>query len=321
MSLKSSLINTRLHFIKPSAAIEKTDYETDGLILKAALLSDTHICDDFDTTVPMTKAVRNIDSAEAPYDLIAITGDCTNRGRQKQLDIFSYIFYSAQTVKNILPVMGNHDTGLGKDNTDGYEANKNRFMKMLGLFVKSEKPYYSADINGITFISLAPQSDIYEDNMFITDEQLCWFRDEMRKAAEKNSPVFVLNHYALNGTHHIDVIWPEGELGERSDEVKSILNSIPEVPVFYVTGHIHNFYDVSGIVKDENVYLVDLPSFCGRCIYFDESDTQMKTQLRRDEKGLGYQLLIYNGKVIFRAVNFITNKRYPQFDKTIITGE
>ncbi len=320
MSFKSAFINTVLHFVRP-AVRKADDYSVDGLLLKAAFISDTHICDDFDTTIPMTKAVRSIDCVVPPYDLIAVTGDCTNRGRKNQLDIFSYIFYSAVNVKNILPVMGNHDTGLGKDNTDGYEANKNRFMKMLNLFVKTEKPYYSAEINGITFIALAPESDIYEDNMFITDEQIKWFEDEMAEAAGKNRPVFVLNHYALNNTHHIDVIWPEGELGERSDEIKDILNRYSTVPVFYVTGHIHNYYDVSGILKYDNFYIVDLPSFCGKCIYFEKEDTDMKTQLRRDEKGLGYQALVYDNKVVFRAINFITGKRYPDFDKEFMTGE
>ncbi len=320
MSFKSALINTVLHFIKPAVPAED-DYVKDGLILKAALISDTHICDDFDTSVPLTKALRNISGAKIKYDVLAITGDCTNRGRQKQLDVFSYILYSSDGIKNILPVMGNHDTGLGKDNTDGYEANKNRFMKMLRLFAETDKPYYFAEINGVKFIALAPESDIYEDNMFISDEQIAWFRDEIKTASQNGNPVFVLCHYALNHTHHIDVIWPEGELGERSDEIKDILNSASGVPVFYITGHIHNYYDVSGVSKYENFYLADLPSFCGRCIYFDESDKDMKTQLRRDEKGLGYQLLVYNNRAVFRAVNFITNKRYPQFDKEIIFGE
>ncbi|MBQ7596029.1 MAG: hypothetical protein IJU45_05140, partial [Clostridia bacterium] len=196
-----------------------------------------------------------------------------------------------------------------------------RFLKMLNLFVETDKPYYSVETDGAVFICLAPESDIYEDNMFVTDEQLVWFKNEMSKAAGSKKPVFVLCHYALNHTHHIDVIWPEGELGERSDEIKSILNENNGAPVFYITGHIHNYYDVSGISEYENFYIVDLPSFCGRCIYFDEADTEMKTQLRREEKGLGYQLLVYNDRAVFRAVNFITNKRYSEFDKEIVFGE
>ena len=321
MSFKSKFINTLLSFTGSGVPSVITDPDREGLLIKAALLSDTHLIDDYESSAPVMKAVKNIDGSAPHYDVLAITGDCTHRGRRNQYDILSYILYSAKNIGNILPVMGNHDTGLGKDHTDGYEANKNRFMNMLNLFADCEKPYYSVEINGCTFIALAPESDIYEDNQFMNESQLEWFEHEITQAEKKKTPVFVLNHYALNGTHHIDVIWPEGALGERSDRVKEILSNHSSVPVFYITGHIHNYFDVSGISEYCGFYIVDLPCFCKGNIYFDKSDTEMKTQLRKDEKGLGYQMFVYKDKVLFRAVNFITNEQYPQFNKEIIFQE
>lgn len=282
--------------------------------LKIALVSDTHLRNDFKSTSAFQTGLKRISHAEPAYDALVIDGDCTNRSYESQNKEIMRLLQKYSCAKTVIPVMGNHDTGLGTKGTDGYEACMTRHMKVINMYHDSKTPYFYKVINGYYIIALSSESDRFEDNEDMSDEQIAWLEARLCDAEKSGLPVFIFNHYAFNNSLQIDKIWPEGELGERSDEIKALLKKHKDLKIFFITGHMHNYFGVNKAETDGNIIMIDVPSYGKENFSFENGYDK---PVEHPELGLGYQMEVYDNCVEFKAVDYNKGKRLKEFDLKI----
>lgn len=285
-----------------------------GAKLKVAVISDTHLRNDFKSTAAFQTGIKRMSCAEPAYDALVIDGDCTNRSYESQNKEIMRLLKKYNCAKTVIPVMGNHDTGLGTKGTDGYEACMTRHMKVINMYHESKTPYFYKVINGYYFITLSSESDRLEDNEDMSDEQIAWLDARLYDAEKTGLLVFIFNHYAFNNTMQIEKIWPEGELGERSDELRALLQKHKNLKIFFITGHIHNYFGVNKIETDGNIIMLDVPSY-GKENFSFENGYDKPTE--HPELGIGYQMEVYDNRVEFKAVDFNRGKWHKEFDLEI----
>lgn len=289
-------------------------YLYDDIKLCATIVSDTHIDEKNPTKwYPMVLLIRALKFSKANNsDVFLTVGDTTSRGSRKNWELTRTCFRKApDTAKKIMLTIGNHDgwcDGEFDEAMNEYYSAYNDICKR-----KIDTPYFSEIINGYYFICIGTDSDSGCEAS-ISDRQMDWFRNEMKKAGETNKPVFVFCHQSLNQRHGLPRTWDrhedpnrpltDGGIGDRSDEVAEILKSYKNV--YYFSGHSHmglcgeNMKATEGystFEEEDGVTLVNLPSLsCGN----HHGEMQ--------GTGIGLQLEIYEDRVILRPVNIITRR-------------
>lgn len=287
----------------------------DGIKLNCTIVSDTHI--DEKHPFPwlpkwrLCKVLRDAKNSLSPVDVLMTVGDTTSRGSDNNWkmvkDCFDKVPDSANKI--ILPI-GNHDGW----HDDGFDAAIKNYLKYYEIICKDkqDKPYFSYIINGYTFIILGTDSDSGCEAA-LSDEQMTWFKNTIKTASENGKPIFVFCHQSLNQKHGLPVTWDkseeyktmdEGGLGEKSNELEAILKSYKNV--YYFSGHSHmglggeNCFKQNGYAsfeKEDSLNLINLPSLaCGNH--------------HGENKGfcIGYQLEVYDDKVLIRPRSFKNHK-------------
>ena len=196
-------------------------------------------------------------------------------------------------IDNILLATGNHDVRVV------YDLRTEQIIDKTNGFLGTEidKPYYSYDINGYTFIVMGSDSRLFEKAV-ISDEQLAFIDAELERATKDGKPAFVMCHQPLENTHGLPEVWKNGGIGEQSEKVREIL--VKYKNVFFLNGHLHDgVYENSLEILDEEkgVYSVNLPAF-GK-----ENDYGKFLQ-----PGLGTYFEIYDDEVVFTARDFRAGK-------------
>ena len=287
----------------------------DGIKLNCTIVSDTHI--DEKHPYPwlpqwrLRQALSNAQKSEAPVDVFLTVGDTTSRGSDANwkmtVDCFERVPDAAKKI--ILPI-GNHD-GWNDDGFDAAIANYCKYYEKI-CGDKREKPYFSYVINGYYLIFIGTDSDSGCEAS-LSDEQMAWFADEMKKAGESRKPIFVFCHQSLNQKHGLPVTWDkdedytnlsDGGIGERSEEIEKILKS--QKNVYYFSGHSHmglcgektlNKKGFASFEKEDGLNLINLPSLaCGN--HHGENKAFC----------VGVQLEVYDDKVVIRPRNMKTHR-------------
>lgn len=246
-------------------------------------------------------------------DVFITVGDTTSAGSPVNWDLVRTCFKNVpDAAKKIILAVGNHD---GWNDEDNYEAARAEYFSAYRDICKREinTTYFSEVINGYYFICIGSDSDS-GCAAAISDTQMNWFRAKMKKAGQTNKPIFVFCHQSLNGRHGLPRTWDrhedpnrpltDGGIGDRSDEVAQILKAYKNV--FYFSGHSHMGLCGEDMLKKEGystfenedgVTLINLPSLsCGN----HHGELQ--------GLGMGFQLEIYDTKVVLRPKNYISGK-------------
>lgn len=290
-------------------------YLYDNIKLCATIVSDTHIDVKHPIKIlPMYHLIRALKDAEKNNaDAFITVGDTTSSGSKINWELARKCFYKVpDAAKKIILTIGNHD---GWNDNDNYDDAINEYFSAYKDICKREinTTYFSEIINGYYFICIGTDSDSGCEAK-ISDTQMDWFRNEMKKAGETNKPIFVFCHQSLNQRHGLPRTWDrhedpnrpltDGGIGDRSDEVAEILKSYKNV--FYFSGHSHmglcgedmkKAEGYSTFEEEDGVTLINLPSLaCG-----NHHGEIQKT-------GIGLQLEIYEDKVILRPKSFISGK-------------
>lgn len=281
--------------------------------LNCAVISDTHIDIKHPTPkLPMfflRKALTDSQKSAVPTDALVIVGDVTSRGSDDNWGLTLKSFKGTRPADKILLAVGNHD--LWSD--EGYPGAFERFSKYSEAItgMKLEKPYFSTVLKGYHFIFLGGDSDAGCDAE-ISEEQIEWFKGEMKAAGESGLPIFVFCHQSLNQKHGLPVTSDrnplppdtdpaEGGIGKRSDEIESVLKSYKNV--YFFSGHSHmgiggedcfkkNGY--SSFEREGELRLINLPSLA--CGNHHGDHRAMCTGLR---------LEVYDNKVVLRPRSFL----------------
>ncbi len=267
-------------------AIKFQDAENCRLAFVA--LADTHVRDTAFQPYLLECGLQDIDNAEDEFDALIIAGDISEMGDGPSYDVtWAALDKSEISKKAVLLATGNHDIRLA------YEYQTNFIGEKASEYLNMEidKPYYSYEINGYTFVVMGSDEWQFEKAV-ISDEQLKFLDEKLAEANGK--PAFVICHQPLANTHGLPEVWKNGDLGEDSAAVKEVL--MKHSNVFYLNGHLHDgVYEKSLEVFDEEkgVYSVNLPAF-GK-----DNDYGPFAQ-----KGLGTYVEVYDDSVVFTARDF-----------------
>lgn len=291
--------------------------DAEEIKLNFAAISDIHMTDEFARMQVLKCGLWDMDHAKDGLDALVLAGDLTDNGLEEDYENLKKAFEPYYPAKEILMVVGNHDTWTDED--DRYEPAKENFIKyseeITGRVL--EECYYVTEINGYTFIVMASEGT--STSAYISDTQLQWLRNEMDKASEKGLPIFVISHWPLAETHGLPETWgddePElldGSFGDQNYEVEAILKDYENV--FLISGHLHNgfvndrqanVYGYTSVESYGSLHSINLPSF-------------MYMGIRgRVFNGLGYSIEVYEDEVLLRARSFTSGIWYTDYDVSI----
>lgn len=258
--------------------------------LSFVALADTHVRDTKINNFYLESGLEDMANTDEEFDALVIAGDLSEFGDSYSYNVlWEKLEASLFADKPILLATGNHDIRLA------YEKQTRMIMDKAGEYLDMviEKPYYSYDVDGYTFIVLG--SDAWQlEKAVISEEQLAFLDSELARGTQEGKPVFVICHQSLADTHGLPEVWENGDLGEDSAEVRDILTKYENV--FYINGHLHDgVYENSLEIFDEEkgVYSINLPAY-GR-----ENDYGKFLQ-----SGLGAFVEVYDDSVVFTARDF-----------------
>ena len=266
--------------------------DEENVNLAIVAFADTHIRPTGISPYNFECALDDIENSDVDFDAFLIAGDLSELGD----DISYELMWDAldkTEIDNILLATGNHDVRVV------YDLRTEQIIDKTNSFLGTEidKPYYSYDINGYTFIVMGSDSRLFEKAV-ISDEQLAFIDAELERATKDGKPAFVMCHQPLENTHGLPEVWKNGGIGEQSEKVREIL--VKYKNVFFLNGHLHDgVYENSLEILDEEkgVYSVNLPAF-GK-----ENDYGKFLQ-----PGLGTYFEIYDDEVVFTARDFRAGK-------------
>ena len=274
-------------FLQPApAAYEPKEA---GVLLNATVLSDLHIGPRNPILqYNINKAFRNASAARDGNDALVLLGDNVMDGMEQQYALFYGALAACSTAKNNLVAMGNHDVwGYGS-----YTTGRDRFISYYNDFSGGsiDRVYYHKVINGYYFIVLGTESDM-GTTAHLTDAQISWLDGLLAEATAEGKPAFVFQHFPLERVHGVE-------------RLRNVLNAYPNV--FHFSGHMHRALRGESLVKaGGSLYLIDVPGFNGL-----EDDIL-------NYLGHGFQLEVYEGKVVIRARDYIRGQWLEEYEYTV----
>lgn len=294
--------------------------DKDNVRLSFATISDSHLTDSKLRAAMLELGFYDMEHAETPLDALVFVGDNTDHGYVEQYELLKETAAKYTPAKHMLMAVGNHDTWTEDENGEDSPAlTKEYFLKYVNEITGRDisELYYTAEINGYTFIMLGSEST--HTDAYISPAQLQWLDAEMAKAAGKGKPVFVVSHWPINGSHGLPGTWgdkdPEpddGGFGDQSDDIENILKKYDDV--FLISGHIHSGFTAPGqkdvygylsVESDGNFHSVNLPSYM-----------YMSTR-GRISNGTGYVIEVYDDEVLIRARSYSAGVWYTLYDYEI----
>ncbi len=315
VSVLMSVLNvfTSLIFGNFSADFKPLD---DDCKLNCSVISDIHMDGTSLRSFMLSFGLYDMENADEEIDLLVCSGDLTDHGEKEEWEMLSETFSKYNPAKEIILAQGNHDTWT---EDEGYNLAKDYFIDYSNEITgrNNEHEYYSTKVNGYTFIVLASEAD--RTSMYMSEEQLAWFADEMEKASEDGTPIFVICHWPINQTHGLPETWgdedmepDDGGIGDQSARVDAILKKYNNV--FYITGHLHNGFsneaqeDINGYISVESegsLHRINVPCY------------MYMTTRGRVANGTGYQLEVYDDRVEIRPRSFSAGVWYTDYNVSI----
>ncbi len=275
--------------------------------LTAELISDVHI-EQYDVFRKAFLAVGlgNLKRAKAEINTVVVAGDLTNYADEISLAKYYEILKKHSPVA-VISAAGNHDIGhVGdRDVTDiSREEAKANFIKYNNEYLgtESDNNYYTMMVNGYKFIVLG--DDVIDgghwDAMDMSKEQLRFLDEEL--ASSDGKPTFVVCHWPVDGMNGQEITYPDSSIDLSKNDIKTIMEKYKNV--FYISGHSHGgirsnaaaeYCGMSNVEQQNGVTYVSLPSF------------GIVNSFGYPWSGTGFQMEVYDDRVIFRARNFLTN--------------
>lgn len=269
--------------------------DEDALIANFSVIADVHMeTNNLERFPNFAKGLNDMARSKAPNDVLVLLGDNTMNGQVTEYLMLYSLFNLYNKAENTIVAMGNHDINQS-ENTIESAVNRHNMFYNWYTGSGNDTPYYYRVINGCYFIVLGDELGYEDTTAYISPEQLEWLGDTMEEAAASGMPIFVFSHQPFNDKFRYSV----GGLGAQSEDVWNIINAYENV--FFFSGHLHSSYDRFGVSQNENVTLIDLPTFL--------SDDNVK--------GVGYQVEVYPDRVELRARNFIDGEWMPKMQETI----
>lgn len=186
--------------------------------LRFTVISDIHIAP---TKCLERRKFRTIFSTmyklDSNMDAIAIVGDLTDNGSEKEYNAFKKILKKNKKEETILVAsMGNHEQNTPSE-----------FISVTG-----RNPRENLIINGYHFITVSPRlsDDTYGGNRYNLDE--IWMREQLEYARLEDAykPIFIFMHHGIKNTAYGTEDW-------YTEDFVKLFNDYPQVIQF--SGHSH----------------------------------------------------------------------------------
>ena len=264
-------------------AASATPKHADDVALKAVIVSDIHTDGDFtrDRNNLLRQVFSAIGNSHRDADTLVMSGDLTNSGDAVEyINLQNFLDFYCR-IRDRMPEIGNHDSWNHSDSPDYTKARRYFINFCSRNGIKTDKVYYTKEVNGIPFIVLGVEDCDFADP-YHSEEQLEWFEDELKKAVKENKPVFVICHK------------PVESLGDSSQRIEHILKECAATsyaPVIFVSGHWHEIGENTFSMPDKKLVYLNLPSL-----------------QYTDGGGLGFIAEVKENEVILTGMNFLENK-------------
>lgn len=273
-----------LFFATGSNAAKIKPLDEENIKLNLSLVSDVHMeGNNFNRFKNLPKCFRNLKNSKDSIDALISLGDNTMNGQSFENLLFYGMLEVVNPIKPYYALTGNHDVGNLESKNPDYDKLRERQLDFINTFTDADTDelYYSKVINGYTLIFLGPDEGESDFRSF-SDKQLNWLENEIDKAHESGNPVFIFNHH------------PVMYITKGVEKYEQIVTKYENI--FVVIGHMHYY------VRCETLHgKYDTPEIWVPCLsLFDENGNP------NEETGLGFQLEVYENKVVFRGINYYT---------------
>ena len=263
--------------------------------LQFSVLSDVHMeTYELSRFEGFAATLQNIGAAKAKQDALVLLGDNTMNGQVTEyLMLYSLLSkYNPVSASNTLLAMGNHDINISSKNPAKAIDRHNFFLASYNG-TANDKPYYSQEINGYTFIVLGDEDPHEDCSATISAEQITWLADTLGNAPA-GKPVFIFLHQIL--AHVVSEFGGWGTVGEQSEALRAIIEQYPNVFVF--NGHAHT---PQKVIQNGGVTYVNLP-----------------TLLSGSHTGIGFQVEAYENNVLLRVRDYIAGEWLTPYDIPLV---
>jgi len=261
------------------------------------VIADAHTDGDFyrDRTNILRRALGGISRYNRSLDVLALCGDNTNCGDETEYANLRRLFDGFVTAKHIIPAIGNHDSWHQSINPD-FSIAKRLFLELChDCGYGTDRTYYSAFLCGRRFICLGTQDYDMNDTK-IYDDQIEWFRNEMKAAANDEHEVIVLFHQPIGGRNGIDFPETKTAFSAAFDEIMCEAAPALKKGAFFFTGHVHALTGRSIEQVNDKLCYINLPSF--------------EYGHRDSHPGPGCVFNVYEDRTEIEIYNFIENRCY-----------
>ncbi len=297
--------------------------------LNFAVISDTHLTEAHYPQFVLEMGLEDMQNAAVKPDALVIAGDITNHATSAEYARLYNAFSNYTPADELIFAMGNHDTWNNEIDEDDRLPESLRLFKEYNKLIcdrELDKPYYTTEVNGYTFIVMASDGDSTRADL--SDEQLFWLDVELAKASLKGKPIFVVCHWVLEDSHGLPNVWVNNPLSmtpeeleeendgsfkdNRSEIVEKILKKYENV--FFITGHLYNGFAIdyntkahkySSVESDGSFHSINLPTY---------KDFTTRGAIAN---GTGYSIEVYDDEVVLRARCFTAGLWFTAFDVTI----
>ena len=246
-----------------SAPLEQKDAagnsdDPNRLIARLALISDTHLCWEFEPSVPhMRSALQALSAFDPKPDAIIINGDVTNHGQPEEYDLVEQLAGEAgfKFPDSFICTMGNHEQRGYHDDAspESFQEQRDLFMQRCNL----GKLYYDLDVNGVHLVMLGPDADPQSwKTVRYSKEQLEWLDGLLESDAREGKPAFVFSHQPASDTviHTYEGEYAHDAL-ESSAELLSVVQKYRNAVL--VTAHTHSPADFYRPNDDGPLFVCD----------------------------------------------------------------
>lgn len=283
------------------------------------LISDTHVGNSSVGLEDFTIALKNMKKIDSEANLIHL-GDITNYGDSVYLNscLHELELYFPESIV----LFGNHDVrgrknGLSEvSDAEGWldfwkvnwnpmedQLSDNRllgFSQAKDLFYSYNKKMFGSYEYEDYFIFALNTEIPLKDSCYLKSKQINLLNNTINIAQNKQKPLFIFSHQALNDTHKGSN--EDGGFGPQNDLVEELLRNSKNT--IFCSGHIHNGLGNAQILKKDHGYLLDVPSFC----YPNNGEL---------EKGIGYYVKFEENKILIKSYFFgnVMNENYTELSK------
>lgn len=198
-----------------------------------AVISDIH-----DNEKKFSNAIDDLYKINSQMDALVFNGDTVDQGIDEQYEEMKKAIdkKSKKLPSVLIKNMGNHEYYDYSEDNVTESTLKDRVDKYLE-FSGNSKIYHDEWVKGYHFISLGSDANTVDTINYtsgcISDEQINWLRETIKKDYEAGKPIFVFLHQPPE----MKFFNLDAKGIDKDKEILEILNNYPEVILF--TSHTH----------------------------------------------------------------------------------